>query len=107
MLGYPAEERAWILLRLEDPNGRRVPIALRTGPVLTVGPLRTRQLTQLPPGVTLARRGVLEAAFEPTKGQSGMATDIMTGFRLNLAKLFTAADLHRSEQRLSLAAKRS
>lgn len=70
MLDLPPLGHAWVLLNV--PHGdAEVPIALRTGPCLTVQPLAS--FTALPEGLFRARRGMLPAAFPASevKGQTG------------------------------------
>lgn len=89
LLELPALTEAWVLLHLPHA-GTRVPLALRTGACLVVREVSVE--APLPPGLFNARGDAILGAFvaDAARGLNGGA---LFGLVLNLAKLWTRAEL--------------
>jgi hypothetical protein len=96
MLGLPPLDHAWVLLNVPHA-GAELPIALRTGPCLTVQPIAA--FTALPEGLFRARRGALPAAF-PASEIKGR-TDALFGLCFDPARAWTSTELENSVRSIS------
>ena len=100
LLGLQSEKNSWVLLHCQSPDGTQVPLALRTGPCASAGPLYSRQLSRLPEGLLRKRSGAFSAAFQALPEQSGNSDQVAAGLRMNLRRLWTGEELARSLTRI-------
>jgi hypothetical protein len=102
LLGLPAQSEAWILLRLPGPQGP-LPLALRTGPCLSAGPLPRATMAGLPEALLRARPRLFAGAFPaPQRARAGRDMGAI-GLALDLGHLWTEAELLEAEGRLRAA----
>ncbi len=87
LLGLGEQAGAWALLRLATPSGA-LPIALRLGACLDVGPLPP--LTPLPRGLFAARAAALDGAFRSARPPAGVEP---LGLHLQVGRLWSEAEL--------------
>jgi hypothetical protein len=86
LLGLPPQSAAWVLLELSG-QGVPLPLALRTGPCLSVGRLPAVGTHPLPPALCSTRRGLIAAAFRAPAAGRGRRDLSPVGLALALEPL--------------------
>jgi hypothetical protein len=102
LLGLAAQHEAFVLLR--SPEGQdHPPMALRTGPCLSVARLAPGSLAPLSKAVFRARKGALTHAFTAERAQGGRDDLAAIGLALDVAGLWSEPELEGARATLRAA----
>ena len=98
LLGLPSQDGAFVLVRPRAEG--HPPMALRTGPCLSVAPLQPDGLAPLSPGLFRARRGAFTSAFGAVGLRAGREDVAPIGLALDITRLWSPDELEHAHAAL-------